>query len=1317
MHDFMYNNFSDFATFQNSTTDKSITRFYNEMSMGNFHFYGDCFKNPTTGKPESVEIDPTGTSDLGDCNLKAMQKLKGLYPNYDFSSYDNRTNFPNYLTDNSFSSPDNKIDYLVFIYRFDYDWLAPNKTALNPLPSGFSTTGLGGGYADVDGLSGFTWNGYTFNAGFTFGYGPAVSNPLGLFLHEVSHSLYNMPHVMGANSVPGERFKKLSQGWGMMKGNGLNMCANSWEKYILGWINLECGVTHDNSDIQSATDLNLTGKYHLRDNVKYGDVIRIKIPHTTNQYLWIENHQNISNFDHSEWAGGHPKQNDIVETIGDADKGIYMFVEQMLADRQTQPQWNGNSVNGLMPILASGNFDFSRSSTPDNGINLWGNPLYEVTQQNENIFAGRHCKILVPDDLNNDNTIRYDHGTWNLWNNGGIYEGFNISKEIINSSPELTYREWGGLNQHSNGIFHSQSFGLNDGVGINDIAPAVNSPLYDFSNEKYYPTLLNGLSVKVTGSSILSDGSEELEVTISFNDNTITKDRRWCGNLEIPNGQSFIIKQNKSVILEKSGTVDRLTKNANGDFISTTMLNLDNNSTVEIENQANLIIKDNSVFNASSGCNLIIDGGGKVSFESSSVKSYFRTGSNIQLLSNSKIFIKNGSILEIEPNANVTIEDGASIVVEPNSKLILGDGQVFLNGSNASVYIKGILEIPTNTDLTLNGTGFYQFGVGNNILLGQSSKVNIIGGSRNYHNIIKIDDNAKMMVQNHNVKLEQGRIVYGLNSKIEVNGGGTLEMNNLTTVNYGVTAPYKGESAIDVSNTHNVLITNCIIDDFVDGVKVHDYALDCIGYNGKPFVKIENCNFNLNGNSDIKVNNMQNTNVLIQGCTLANQNNYGDNGLDLSHCNKVELISSIISNKKRDGIKAENVNQLLVNSTHIFSNLSNGIEANNANVYVRNGSVVELNVNDGISLNNGGNTLANATSSLTIGDWGCAWIIHNGGYAINGSDFFLYADAREHSILNGSNVKPNRFDDNSINTGTGMSINICYTFPFWNDKANEVIISSTTLRQNYWGGSNYRYIGHVGFQPSPSGGIGCNFLIPNLPSSFLDDGGFLTSLPVSTGACTFTTFDPNEVAPYDPTNISGRMSHTPVEIPQELIDATLASEEPAGKIFSMAYRKMLGDNIDEATFMLTDYLSVADPSVMPDSRFETTQALADKLAIQLYALDPCTSPYEPIPNSSRVIKRNQIKQAIAAKALKNSSSTGIKIFPNPFESSTTVSFTNEAKETFVCTVYNMQGQSVKTMQNIESNSFTIDASMMPKGMYWIELKSKTKSYREKLVVE
>jgi hypothetical protein len=147
-------------------------------------------------------------------------------------------------------------------------------------------------------------------------------------------------------------------------------------------------------------------------------------------------------------------------------------------------------------------------------------------------------------------------------------------------------------------------------------------------------------------------------------------------------------------------------------------------------------------------------------------------------------------------------------------------------------------------------------------------------------------------------------------------------------------------------------------------------------------------------------------------------------------------------------------------------------------------------------------------------------------------------------------------------------------------------------------------------------------------------------------------------------------------------------------------------------YLLSAYLSVADPTTTPDARFEITQELADKLATQLYSLDPCGSMYNPTNQLARKAQLHQIKEAISARGSKANKT--ILIYPNPFESNTTIKFSNDAKEIYNCTVYNLQGQSVKSILNIESNTFTIDASLMPKGMYWIELKSKSTAYRGKV---
>jgi hypothetical protein len=788
------------------------------------------------------------------------------------------------------------------------------------------------------------------------------------------------------------------------------------------------------------------------------------------------------------------------------------------------------------------------------------------------------------------------------------------------------------------------------------------------------------------------DVSVQNNSTLSFNKDSKIKFNLPSGTCPNPiNGSVLNVKVTKGsrvtiTLGSKLEIGDNSTNNeANIEFIHGSNLLVENNALLKIAQNSSLTLLGNSVF-----------------------ESKIKSGATLHIFSNGKLIVKGGHVLAIEPNANVTLEDGASIVVEPNSKLIMGDGQVFLNGSNASVYIKGTLEIPANTDLTLNGTGFYQFGVGNNIVMGQGSKVNIVGQG-NTDEVIKIDDNATVMIQNHDVKIKDADMLYGQYAKFTIVGGLHTEIQNINAYNGSNS---HGINAFDISNANSVVIESSTFTDFSDALNIHDYAIDCGNLLSKPMIMIKTCNFNNSIGADIVAHNLQRTDLTIQSSVLTNASTI--NGIDLLNCNKVEIIGVDITHKTNDGIVANNVNQLIIEGGHINSNQLNGVEANNANVYARNGAVIEYNVNDGININNGGNINPLVASSLTIGDWGCAWIIHNGGYGVNIMDCYLYADAYEHSVVNGSAIKSNRFDGNGLtilpNTGIAMKIN--YSYPFWN--TNLALLKTMSFKNNYWGLPNYQFNGSICFNSySTPTCLNAQSVVSN--PNYPDAQNYLSSIPTG---CNIGGFDPTEIDPYDPNNSSARLSHTNIEIPQELVDATLLSEEPAGRIFAMAYRKMLANNIDEATFMLADYLSVADPTTLPDLRFEATQQLAAKLAAQLYALDPCTSPYDPSQQpAERKAKLNTIKQAIALRAAKNNIAKGITIFPNPFESSTTVNFTNDTKETFVCRVYNMQGQSVKTIENIESNSFTIDASMMPKGMYWIELKSKTKAYRERLVVE
>ena len=89
-------------------TNINLSLFYREMSHGQFILTGDIFP----------ELIPTANG----TNSQAVAYINSNYPNFNWSKYDNRTNHPNYNSDNSVSASDGIIDYVVFIKRRN-DWL------------------------------------------------------------------------------------------------------------------------------------------------------------------------------------------------------------------------------------------------------------------------------------------------------------------------------------------------------------------------------------------------------------------------------------------------------------------------------------------------------------------------------------------------------------------------------------------------------------------------------------------------------------------------------------------------------------------------------------------------------------------------------------------------------------------------------------------------------------------------------------------------------------------------------------------------------------------------------------------------------------------------------------------------------------------------------------------------------------------------------------------------------------------------------------------------------------------------------------------
>jgi glucose/arabinose dehydrogenase len=76
------------------------------------------------------------------------------------------------------------------------------------------------------------------------------------------------------------------------------------------------------------------------------------------------------------------------------------------------------------------------------------------------------------------------------------------------------------------------------------------------------------------------------------------------------------------------------------------------------------------------------------------------------------------------------------------------------------------------------------------------------------------------------------------------------------------------------------------------------------------------------------------------------------------------------------------------------------------------------------------------------------------------------------------------------------------------------------------------------------------------------------------------------------------------------------------------------------------------------------------------------------------------------------------IYPNPFNKSTTLKFENSNNVNYTVTLYNVFGQIVKTILNVNTNKIEIERSNLPNGLYFIELRTDLNIYATgKLVIE
>lgn len=619
-----YSDTLDFVTFSADSTVKNLSKLYFEMSNKKepFRVIADLY-------PSKITIDPSSIkgSGWGGVNRAVIDKMKKESPDFDWSPYDQRKNRPNFKFDNSDSGPDDKPDYVVILYRYDNNWSPQPKKGMNRWLNGAE----GASSLSVGNIE---YNGINVGSDGFFSFSSTTKNAssfIGMFKHELGHELFSGPHYMGANEAYGKRFYAPAVGWGStVCSYHLNETINAWERWMLGWIDIKYDVVNQNKV-----------KCRVKDFATTGDVIRVEIPNSNGQHLWIENHQQKSVFDHNALAGELINKPKGSSGIPDVEKGLYLFVEDMMSDRtqiSTRFVYDMNAVNGVKLINAQGNYDYEKpldfTHTSDWSV-YWNTKLYHFKRGKANAFTGLNPYVAYRHDFNDSGEIHFKHNF-----NGGKGESTTMAMEIEGDTNMLFYGINGGRNLESINYRRSAAFQHKDKLSMVSNPVIVNYPFYDKKGDSISKVFFNGMDLKFK-----ERKSGEFKVNISFNNFQLKKDLRVAGNVGIVK-DVYALKKKSCLLINRSGTVNRRI-GINGGFINPTNFSVSDSGGVMISPKSKILIHDDS----------------KVEVHSWSLLRLKRK-SVLNVEGDAILVFHKGARFEIHKKCIVNILDGAKVIIE-----------------------------------------------------------------------------------------------------------------------------------------------------------------------------------------------------------------------------------------------------------------------------------------------------------------------------------------------------------------------------------------------------------------------------------------------------------------------------------------------------------------------------------------------------------------------------------------------------------------------------------------------------------------------------
>ena len=754
-----------------------VTRVYGESSFNNLQICGDFvvvnIKESTIIGPNNNQFNYNNIINAVVTYINNSGGLSTIYNHNNIQYYDYENNGKIFFTN-------------ILIRNITKDYGGINE-------------GSGHGYTGIPSTTKIVVDGVerNFNHGTRqcVGSGNISRNPKNIFVHEIAHSFFglNTFHTSGGNhrgSSEPMPFLSIQGGHGLM-GNarsGLVSC-NGYERWRMhwqhpsnsssgSWITARTVLLNNpiNSDIQKSDG---SKSYILRDFVTYGDAIRIKLPYkdsdnSSNQYIWIENHQGSSNdkLDYLQFANTN-------ETCRpqDAD-GVYMYYQVGRDILSGNDVYNSNERDNLRMIPAEGYWNYTVNDYPL-GYNMscvsGANHYWYTSRDSANPFCGNHdmeTHFSIPENSNNI-TLAMEYSMWRktIGNN-------DIDSLVANGDTRDAFKTHRTINMGTNpSTCNTKAF-----YNSNDYPYTLNSTLNPKCQEKNNrTTYLTGLGIEV-----IPQSNGTARINVRWDDYDIRNDACWTGRIVLK--EIARLNTGYKIILQQNRTPSQVTRDAvSGYFAPTTTMICESGSNfvqqyaseVRLTEKSSLVLECGSRYEVGNGASLIVD---------------------------------STASLVLNAGDSLIVKGGGYVLVKNCGNLIYNGGTIFLQDASSVLEIAGNLHIGDNATFTTSGNGYVKFSNAGtwdntyNITSGTNSAVVFKGTGQN---------DKKLEIEQSTVRFPQLDSLSFRNCKIEMGS----EKRMLADYNYPITfSNVLLTSKTGTNNNHrsfnfygqaNVTIDNC----------------------------------------------------------------------------------------------------------------------------------------------------------------------------------------------------------------------------------------------------------------------------------------------------------------------------------------------------------------------------------------------------------------------------------------------------------------------------------------------------------------------------